>query len=280
MATRKLPSLTPRQVVALQDALLSNADRLLTSAHTLLEAGNVALARSLAILGMEESGKAIAIHERRVQIAEEPEGAAFVNLQLEDLWSSHQAKLELVHSFLAEEKYWFGVEPSDPEMNLASLGTIKSWTRRHDKLKQRGFYVDVDKIGDVLDPTAVADEESLARVIDYVHQIGWQIRLGEHIEAKQQAESNNGIPPISEVEIEQIREMFADAGLDDVDLESLCQGIQGRPLNNDAYRMHLPGSQTNPFMNLGKPGYDAQTRELMRLHDEPDEPDDGQGKRE
>lgn len=43
-----------------------------------------------------------------------------------ELWASHQAKLNLVHRFLTEERYWFGTEPSNPETNLAYLGTIKS----------------------------------------------------------------------------------------------------------------------------------------------------------
>lgn len=39
----KLPDLTPEQVVRLQDALLANADALLTSALAVLNLGNVAL---------------------------------------------------------------------------------------------------------------------------------------------------------------------------------------------------------------------------------------------
>ncbi|WP_199562030.1 AbiV family abortive infection protein [Micromonospora deserti] len=89
-------------MVELQDALLANADRLLTAALAVLDLGNVGLARSLAILAMEESGKAIAIHERRVEMAYAPEGEPFVNARLENLWASHQEKLELVHRFLAE----------------------------------------------------------------------------------------------------------------------------------------------------------------------------------
>ena len=77
MTIRSLPPLSPSQVVQLQDALLANADRLLVSALTILDSAQVALARSLAILGMEESGKAIALHERRVAIAYEPEGTPF-----------------------------------------------------------------------------------------------------------------------------------------------------------------------------------------------------------
>ncbi|WP_366144812.1 AbiV family abortive infection protein [Aeromicrobium sp.] len=77
MDIRKLPDLTPAQVVALMDALLANADTLLTTALTVLEKGQVPLARSLAILGMEESGKAIAVHERRVEMTAAPDGEPF-----------------------------------------------------------------------------------------------------------------------------------------------------------------------------------------------------------
>lgn len=77
MDIRELPDLTPAQVVQLQDALLANADALLISALAILEIKHVALARSLAILGMEESGNAIAVHERRVRMADLPEGTAF-----------------------------------------------------------------------------------------------------------------------------------------------------------------------------------------------------------
>lgn len=66
--------LQPSRVVEIQDALLANTDRLLTSALAVLGLGNVGLARSLAILAMDESGKAIAIHERRVEMAYAPEG--------------------------------------------------------------------------------------------------------------------------------------------------------------------------------------------------------------
>jgi AbiV family abortive infection protein len=87
---RQLPDLTGPQVVELQDALLFNADRLLTAALAVLEADNVALSRSLVILALEESGKAIALHQRRVQIAHAPEGEPFVNDRLNELWANHQ----------------------------------------------------------------------------------------------------------------------------------------------------------------------------------------------
>lgn len=79
------------------DALLANADRLLQGAATLLESGQIGLARSIGILGAEESGKAIAIFRRRVEMATEPEGAPFVTAELRALWRSHNLKLEEVH---------------------------------------------------------------------------------------------------------------------------------------------------------------------------------------
>lgn len=85
-----------------------------------------------------------------------PEGEPFVNARLENLWASHQEKLDLVHTFLAEERYWFGTEPADPERNLAYLGTIKRWTGRHDRLKQWGFYVDLDRAGAYSNPEALS----------------------------------------------------------------------------------------------------------------------------
>lgn len=142
--------LTPEQVIALQDALLANADRLLREALAALDEGDSPLARSLGILGMEESGKAIALHERRVGMAHSPEGEAFVNDRLKKLWREHHLKLDIVHRFLAEEQYWFGVKPSDPEENAEMLGTIEKWKREHNSFKQRGFYVDVSPEGELL----------------------------------------------------------------------------------------------------------------------------------
>ncbi|SKQ48210.1 AbiV family abortive infection protein [Mycobacteroides abscessus] len=265
-----LPSLTPEQVVQLQDELLANADRLLSSALAVLESGGVGLARSLAILGMEESGKAIAIHERRAAIAYEPEGTPFVDGQLQKLWSNHRSKLELVHKFLVNEDYWFDVEPPDREENRAWLGEIEQWAPQHNLLKQRGFYVDVDAYEGILVPDADPDPESLRRVIDHVHQIGWQLRLGEHIVAKEQRLASEAVPPSSEEEIERTRETFS--SIDGIDksmveeiLDNMRHGRAAQPLNNDAYRLHLPGPESNPFASLGKRGYEAQTRELQNL---------------
>ena len=57
--------------------------------------------------------------------------------------------------------------------------------------------------------TGVSDRESLIDVIGHLHQIGWQLRFGEHIEARQQAEESRGGPPLAEAETEEMREVFS-----------------------------------------------------------------------
>lgn len=101
----RLPNLAPNQVSRLFDSLLENADSLLVTADQVLSAGRSSLGRSLAILGLEELGKAIAIFERRIAIAYETEGSDFVTDDLQRLWSDHAAKLRLVLRFLREEKW-------------------------------------------------------------------------------------------------------------------------------------------------------------------------------
>ncbi|MFC9982886.1 AbiV family abortive infection protein [Gordonia sp. NPDC127522] len=262
---RLLPAdLTPDQVVALQDALLANADRLLQAAAAMLDRGDASLARSLAILGMEESGKAIALHERRVQIVHSTDGQSFVDQRLLNLWGMHSLKLETVHDFLVREEYWFGTEPSDPERNAEVLGTIEQWKRDQNQLKQRGFYVDVSPAGDPITPSEAADADAVRAVVDSVHQIGWQLRLGEHIEGKRQHAQQQGVSPASEEEIEQTRHLMrrADPRIVDRVVDSMRVGVRGKNLQNAGYGFVLP---ENPFENVGRPGYEAQDRELRAL---------------
>lgn len=233
----------------------------------MLGTGHVALARSLAILGLEESGKAIAIHERRVEIVQRPEGEPFRCESLDELWASHTKKLDKVYDFLVAEAYWWGLSPSDPEKNAQDLGTIKAW-RRHDAKKQRGFYVELSKTGEPMTPDDLADESRLHEIIARVHQIGWQLRLGEHIEGKRQDEQERGVPaeepdPVMDRILEALpAEMRADFE------HSLREGIPGQPLANAAYRFNVPGADRGAFDDLGKPGYEAQTREIAQMWDD------------
>jgi hypothetical protein len=59
------------------------------------------------------------------------------------------------------------------------------------------------------------------------------------------------------------------AVIDDL-LAAQLQGRPGRVLNNDAYRLHLREPDSAPFAHLGKPGHEAETRELLRLAGESD----------
>lgn len=266
-ARQSLPeTLSPAQVIALQDALLENADRLLRAAITMLDNDEVALARSLAILGMEESGKAIALHERRVGIAYAPEGEAFVDKPLRELWGNHGLKLSAVYDFLVAEQYWFGVEPSDPAENERALGTIDAWRQDHNTFKQGGFYVDVSTEGDPIMPGSAADSDAVRDAIGHIHQVGWQLRLGEHIEGKRRRQAEEDVPPASDEEIARMRRTLRDADPETAEhiLESMRQGSVGERMNNAAYAFVLP---KNPFENLGKPGYEAEERELALLMD-------------
>lgn len=267
MAIPPLPELTPPQVIELKDALLANADRLLTASINVLDSGSTGLAKSLVILGLEESGKAIGVHRRQVQIAFEDEGAPFVNDWLQKLWREHFKKLRLVHDFLVAEEYWFGSEPSDPKENEAILGRIDAWANSHNILKQQGFYVDVSPAGDALSPEHDSDAASLTEVIERVHQIGWQLRLGEHIEATRQ-DFMGPVSPASDDQIEEMRLSFGDAldaQMQNDILDSAREGTPGIVLRNDAYRLHLRAPGGDPFENVGKPGYEAETKELRRL---------------
>ena len=257
-------NLSPAQVIAIQDALLANADRLLQAALLMLNNDDAPLGRSLAILGMEESGKAIALHERRVRMAHAPEGEAFVDQDLQDLWGLHGRKLEAVHRFLVREEYWFGVEAADPIENARALGAIEEWTRDHNVLKQRGFYVDVTRDSEPVTPQEVIDVDAVRAVIGHVHQIGWQLRLGEHIEGKRRLECEQDVSPASDEDIEITRTLMKNVDPDLVAriVSSMREGTKGTRLNNADYAFNLP---TNPFENVGRPGYEAQDRELWAL---------------
>lgn len=260
-------ALPPARVIELQDALLANADRLLQAAVAMLDREDVPLARSLAILGMEESGKAIALHERRARMAYAPEGEAFVDQRLNELWGQHTLKLEAVHYFLLSEEYWFAAEPPDREENARVLGTIDAWKRDHNHLKQNGFYVDVTSGGDPITPLDIADGEAVRAVIGHVHQIGWQLRLGEHIEGKRRLKHEQDVPPATEEAIEVTRRLMRRADPEIVEriVESMSKGTKGTKLNNADYAFILP---SNPFETVGRPGYEAQDRELRALMDD------------
>jgi AbiV family abortive infection protein len=176
------------EVEALYDATLSNAFYLTQDANVLLEKGSTGRAHALAILALEECGKAILIHNAKV---------ASHNRQLPDpelddtfwqSWRTHQPKLRAVREFLIQNRYWFDYQPPEPdELLLGSvedyLAELDRFAKEGDSSKQRGLYVGVDPATGK--PVSPLDESGLDEVVEILrmaHQIGWQLRLGDHIE--------------------------------------------------------------------------------------------------
>lgn len=121
-------------------------------------------------------------------------------------------------------------------------------------------------------PTDVDDEGALREVIARVHQIGWQLRLGEHIEGKRQDQQEAGLPGSPDDDLAWIDSDGSDgedvAGFLEDLKRSIRDGVPGEPLANPAYRFNPPGRDMSPFRNVGKPGYEAETRELRALADD------------
>lgn len=94
------------------------------------------------------------------------------------------------------------------------------------------------------------------------------------------------MPPASSRVVDSIIKAYDEVGSDALwetreELrEHLSAGVPGVPLKNAAYRFNVPGADANPFRNVGKPGYEAETRELLALEAELDrqaEPEEDAG---
>lgn len=81
-----------------------------------------------------------------------------------------------------------------------------------------------------------------------------------NIEGEQQDEREAGSPPGGD-------EFWT--FVEDPELRAaLLTGVPGEPLNNVASRFDPPGADRSPFRNVGKRGYEADTRQLAWLHDD------------
>ena len=184
MGRRKL---TFEQTEALYDAALSNAYRLCVDALLLLDAGSTGRARALSVLGLEEAGKAVLIQEAKIASFRRGERDPVLDEEFWHAWNHHHPKLRAVRRFVLDEHYWFGDGPPDTHELL--LGPIEEYTADLDRFAQNGnasklagLYVDVDRsTGKPLTPNQV-DADAIRPTIAVCHQIGWQIRLGDHIE--------------------------------------------------------------------------------------------------
>ncbi|WP_084606002.1 AbiV family abortive infection protein [Agreia bicolorata] len=185
MGFRKLSFL---QVEDLYDEVLSNAFHLSQDARLLLEHGSVGRARALAVLALEEAGKAVMIHKAKVRSFREGLRDPHLDATFWKNWRSHQTKLRAVHDYIVHEPHWFDVAP--PPVNELLLGEVDDYLAELDRRaadgdsnKLKGFYVDIDAAtGRTETPNSSVNPDDVFELLGLGHQVGWQLRLGDHIE--------------------------------------------------------------------------------------------------
>jgi len=246
-------NLSPAQMIALQDDLLASADRLRTSALSMIERGLVPVARLFATSSVDKTRKAIVTHQRRDEMSREPEGAPFVNNELRELWDQRELTPSVVYDFLMFDDYGFETTPADSDETRRVMETINNWRSGRQSIHQRDVYV--------AEPDEVV---AIHLLLDRVHQIGWQLRMGEHIEAQRLERAAQDIPPATEEEIEEARWGYRniDPEIAEGIINSKRRGTKGKKFNNAAYAFTLA---EDPFENMHKPGYEAQDRKLSAL---------------
>ncbi|MFC9687259.1 AbiV family abortive infection protein [Kribbella sp. NPDC056951] len=151
-----------RVLTEIIEASLRNATRLSDDAEKLLTAGSAPTAHALAVLSLEETGKALLCRT----VLQDPTAASAESFGKQ--FVSHQAKLgyvlsalallatfaDLVSSTLAGRP---GREPlGDAEWKAFIRGQV---TSRHAR-KMTGLYVDTDPTAGVVEPTVVTEEEA------------------------------------------------------------------------------------------------------------------------
>ena len=167
--------LPPKELLdALARASVDNADRLLADAATLLAAGSAPSAHSLAVLALEEVGKAIiccggfAGSDNKVTTRE----------QFDQEIANHSAKLTWARNFVDVMAMLgpgdnFGMAASAEEY----LDALKKQRKRDNVQKMRGFYVDLSNAGEVQLPTEItaADAEEM------ISLSRWANRAARHL---------------------------------------------------------------------------------------------------
>jgi AbiV family abortive infection protein len=156
--------LPPKELLdALAGAAVDNANRLLADASTLLAAGSAPTAHSLAVLALEEVGKAIiccggfAGSDNTVTTRE----------RFDQEIASHSAKLTWARNFVDVMVSMATFGAGDNSGMAASaeeyLDALKEQRKRDNVQKMRGFYVDLSNAGKVQLPTEItaADAEEM-----------------------------------------------------------------------------------------------------------------------
>ncbi len=193
--------LTFVQVEDLYDEVLGNAFDLSKDARLLLDCGSIGHARALAVLAHEECGKAILIHHAKIASFQSGYKDPVLDDRFWKDWRTHQPKLRAVHEFIIREEYWFDVQP--PPINEFLLGDVSDylteldrWAAEGDSSKLRGLYVDVDQgTGNTFSPATDQGASEVVELLAIAHQIGWQIRLGDHIQFIAAARGDDTVDP-------------------------------------------------------------------------------------
>jgi AbiV family abortive infection protein len=192
-------TLTFQQVEDLYSALLSNAWRLSREAEALAAVGANGRARALAIVALEECGKAIMIHKAKIISHDRGHPAPVLDDQFWRDWRNHQPKLREVRAFILNHEYWFAEGP--PEPHDLVLGPVEDYLADLDVFadqqsanRMSGLYVDVDK--STGRPRKPYDEigDDVPELVAIADQVGWQLRLGDHIQFIAKAPDRSAIP--------------------------------------------------------------------------------------
>lgn len=200
--------MTQPELAACAIAAARNAQSLLDDAELLAGAGRIGRAYSLAVLAVEECGKAmdlsaLAVMPPRLR-ARAPLGRML-----------HWHQLKLVGGLLIAMLPLGSVGPKVAVMSADEvahiLSTLNTSADEADRLKRRGFYVDIDRSGRLREPSEITESE-LASQLSRARQAaasGTSVLLGLDVHARL------AHPPAEAVElIQELVSALAEAGND------------------------------------------------------------------
>jgi len=195
---RAVKAATGPELAACAIAAARNAQGLRHDAEVLAEAGCTARAYSLAVLAVEECGKAMEF----TALAGMPErlrARAPVGRMLE--W--HQLKLVggllITVLPLGGVASWLAVMPADELAQTLSI--LDAPADDADRLKRRGFYVDMDRGGRIRDPSEITEPE-LTSQLGRARQAAASVTsalLGPHAQARLANPPAEGVELVEEL---------------------------------------------------------------------------------
>ncbi|MET8627946.1 AbiV family abortive infection protein [Kitasatospora sp. NPDC004669] len=148
--TRPIPPVP--EILRIIPAVINNADELLGDARTLLDAGRVPRAYSLAVLALEEFGKA------NLCIS-----AIGANPDAKDFWKAWRLHPSKLFETLGMQSLG---SPLDGQSVVNRFTAIKAAANDTHGLKLSGLYVDYDETGQLQLPQAITREEAEAVIAE------------------------------------------------------------------------------------------------------------------